>query len=191
MRSLVRTAVVAALAAGFLVVSPATAPAAPKSNLYTGLQDTLLSLAESEEDAAKKTALEQAAAFFDDASPSLAHDMGDAIKAVRKLEAAFGKTDETVGGVLDGNIGFAYIAAFGRAQQAYVGAALKETSRRNFGAVRRLARTHTAKVRAATRVFPEKPNKPIGRIAKLTALRKLETYGAALGRRYKVELNAF
>lgn len=191
MRPLARAALVLALAAGFAV--PASAPAAPATDLYTSFQSGLTTYAGSEADSVKQAALQAAAALFDDASPSLAADIADAIKAFPKIEKAYGTNDATLGALLDANISYAYLAVFTRSNQAYVGAAQKELARRNVGAVKRLALTQNAKLRKALKAFPEtpNPNKPISRVTKLKALLALEKYGAALGKRYKIELNAF
>lgn len=178
------------LAFAGLAFLAAPAGAAPYSNQYTNVVQALESLAESETDPAKDKALADAIAFFANTSKSYAADMTDMVNAIKKLEAAYGTSSESISSFLDSTILGTYVLAFGRAQQAYVGAALKETQKGNYSAIAKLAKAHTAKLNKANKFFPsEPPSKPITRAQKLNALKVLDNYGVALAKRYKVALN--
>jgi len=180
-----------ALALGLSLLTASPAPAAPFSALYTNHQIALLSQADTEPDAARKAALQAAAALFDNTSKSFAADLTDGMNAIKKLEAAYGTADASMNARLDGIVLGSYTAAFFRGNQAYQGAALKLVGRGDYRSVAALAKSHARRATALTNRFPAEPNPSITRVQRMKALISFEKYGVALARRFKIALNAF
>lgn len=179
------------LVLGASLAASLPASAAPHGPSMTNFQAALVSLAGAETDTAKQTALNNAAALFNNKSKNYATDLQDLINAVKKIEAAYGTSDPTMNQFLDNIVIGAYLNCLLHGNDAFRQAALKETGKRNFRAVVALTKTHEQKVKTFSKAFPDTPpSKPISRVKKLTACRVFELYGAALAKRYKIALNA-